>query len=102
MRKISAGVLLLIILAVLALLPSEAKSGDAAATASLDCGDSIDLPFRCGVFNANEVAPGLAIMRGGGADPNSLSVAAWRFDDDGQVTHVVISGYFPNEPQPIK
>lgn len=105
MRKtaVLAAASFLAALVTFALVPSEPGSGAyAAAGASIDCGDSVGLPFRCVVAHAYEIAPAMELMRGGGADPATITIAAWTIGEDGQVTDYVIAGYFPNEPQPIK
>ena len=79
----------------LLLQSDEALAGGAEPT----CGDSVDLPWRCIVVQANEVGLIGELMDGACFVPETITFAPWRLDQgSGQVLEYVFTG--KQEPFP--
>lgn len=73
----------------LLLQSDEALAGGAEPT----CGDSVDLPWRCVVVQANEVGLIGELMDGACFVPETISFAPWRIDQGtGRVLEYVFTG----------
>ena len=77
------------------LAAAEAETETPAVAVPHDCGDSVDLPWRCVVIGADEVAPALTLFEGACFGIDTLIVAPWAAtvkDGAQQATHFVVSG----------
>lgn len=83
------------VLIVVAALSPAIAGAEKGPVPSLDCGDSVDLPWRCLVVNADELSAVLTLLEGACFLVDTLDVSPWASSlsgDASQVTHFVVSG----------
>lgn len=77
------------------LAAAEAETATPAFEVPHDCGDSVDLPWRCVVVTADELAPALTLFEGACFLIDTLAVVPWAStvkDGIQQAVYFVISG----------
>lgn len=77
------------------LSPAIAGAEKGGGVPALDCGDNVDLPWRCLVVNADEIPAVLELFEGACFLIDTLDVSPWAASlgaDVSQVTHYVVTG----------
>jgi hypothetical protein len=84
------------------LASAEAETEAPVVEPTMDCGDNLDLPWRCAIVPADELAPVLTLFEGACFLIDTLEVSPWTAvatkDGGQQVTHFVVAARMAELP----